>query len=109
MAYDEQLARRVEQFLDARTSIVSKKMFGGLVFMLDGNMSVGIHRDRLMVRVGPEGYEAALARPHCLPMDITGRPMRGFVVVTLEGIPTDGELGEWVQLGINFASSLPAK
>ncbi len=77
MAYDEQLAERVHQVLVAQSGVVQKRMFGGLAFMVNGNMSVGIYRDRLMVWVGPEGYEEALARTHCQPMDITGRPMRG--------------------------------
>lgn len=90
-------------------NILAKKMFGGLAFMLNGNMSVGIHRDQLMVRVGPDGYEDALSQPHCRPMDFTGRPMRGFVMVSPEGIVADEELADWVQLGVSFASTLPAK
>ena len=109
MAYDEQLAERVERALSTQPGMVSRKMFGGLAFMLNGNMSVGIYRDQLMVRVGPEGYEKALARPHCHPMDITGRPMKGFVLVEPGGVSTDGALAWWVQLGIDFAAALPPK
>ena len=109
MPYDETLARCVEQVLAPQPNILAKKMFGGLAFMLNGNMSVGIHRDRLMVRVGRDGYEDALSRPHCQPMDFTGRPMRGFVMVSPDGVAADEELADWVQLGVSFASTLPAK
>ena len=109
MAYDEQLAEQVHQVLVAQSGVVQKRMFGGLAFMVNGNMSVGIDRDRLMVRVGPEGYEEALVRPHCQPMDMTGRPMRGFVMVGATGISTDEELEEWVRMGVQFAMSLPKK
>ena len=109
MAYDEQLAERVNRVLAAQERVVQKKMFGGLAFMMNGNMSVGIDHDRLIVRVGPEGYEQALTRPHCRPMDITGRPMRGFVIVEGEGISSDEELTNWVDVGVTFALSLPAK
>ncbi len=109
MPYDETLAQRVEQVLSQQPGIVSRKMFGGLAFMLNGNMSVGILRDQLMVRIGPDGYEDALSLPHCRPMDFTGRPMRGFVMVDPEGIADDAALNEWVQRGVSFASTLPAK
>ena len=74
MAYDERLSERVERVLDLEEGVVQKKMFGGLAFLVKGNMALGVHKDRLMVRVGPEGYEEALGRPHCQAMDITGRP-----------------------------------
>ena len=99
----------MEQALAPHPGVVPKKMFGGLAFMLNGNMAVGIHRDCLMVRVGPEGYEEALSRPHCRPMDITGRPMRGFVLVGPQGISTHRELAGLVELGVAFASNLPSK
>ena len=109
MPYDERLAERVDLLLSVQDGVTARKMFGGLAFMLNGNMSVGIHQDRLMVRVGPEGYEDALERPHCKPMDITGRPMKGWVMVDAEGVADDAELDAWVQLGVEFASSLPDK
>jgi TfoX/Sxy family transcriptional regulator of competence genes len=109
VAYDEQLAQRVRQALGSQDGIIEKKMFGGLSFMLHGNMSVGVEKDRLMVRVGPDRYEEALARPHARPMDFTGRPMKGFVYVPLEGLSTDADLKVWVQLGVDFALSLPKK
>lgn len=109
MAYDEKLAQRVRQALSGQDGVIEKKMFGGLAFMLHGNMSVGVEKDRLMVRVGPDRYEEALARPHARPMDFTGRPMKGFVYVPLEGLQADAALQEWVQLGVEFALTLPRK
>ena len=84
-------------------------MFGGLTFMLQGNMCCGVAGDRLMVRVGPEKYDEALGQKHARLMDFTGRPMKGFVFVGSEGLASDGELETWVRRGVDFALSLPAK
>jgi hypothetical protein len=84
-------------------------MFGGLVFMVQGNMCCGIMREELMVRVGPERYTSALARPHTREMAFTGRPMSGMVRVAADGVASDAELEEWVGQGLVFASSLPPK
>lgn len=109
MAYDETLAQRIRELLADKHSVVEKKMFGGIAFMLRGNMCCGIVRDDLMVRVGPERHEEALAQPHARPMDFTGRPMRGMVYVTPEGCRTDEALKRWVELGVKFAATLPPK
>ena len=109
MAYDEVLAERVRRALAGRNDLSEKKMFGGVAFMLHGNMSCGVEKDQLMVRVGPERHEEALAQPHARPMDFTGRPMRGMVYVTPEGCRTDEALKRWVEQGLNFAASLPPK
>ena len=113
MAYDEGLAQRIRETLadrqDIRLEIVEKKMFGGIAFMVGGNMSVGVVNDELMVRVGKEGHDDALARPHARPMDFTGKPMKGFVYVAAEGIAEDEDLAGWVERGVSFASSLPVK
>ena len=109
MAYDERLAERVGRLLELQERVVEMRMFGGLAFMVKGNMALGVHKDRLMVRVGPEGYADALGRPHCQSMDITGRPMRGFVIVRPEGLCSEEGLQEWVQEGLQFALSLPEK
>ena len=109
MAYDEQLAERVRQTLTKQDGIRERKMFGGLAFMLHGNMSIGVINDELMVRCGPERHQEALEKPHARPMDFTGRPMKGFVFVPAEGIAADADLQEWVQLGVDFAESLPRK
>ena len=84
-------------------------MFGGLCFMVGGNMCVGIVGDDLMVRVGPEGWEDALARPHAREMDFTGKSMRGMVYVAPEGLSEDNDLRTWLDLGLDYASSLPSK
>ena len=84
-------------------------MFGGLACMIAGNMCVGIVGDDLMVRVGPDWYEAALDLPHVREMDFTGRTMRGFVYVDAAGTAEDDELDAWIQRGLDFAGSLPPK
>jgi len=109
MAYDEELAERVRRALAGQPGLTEKKMFGGIAFMLRGNMSCGIVSDKLMVRVGPERYDEALAQPHAQPMDFTGRPMRGMLYVTPEGIRTDEALARWVRRGVEFAATLPPK
>ena len=109
MAYDEELAERVRRALAPREGLSEKKMFGGIAFMLRGNMACGIVKDELMVRVGPERYDDALARPHARPMDFTGRAMRGMVYVTPEGLRSDTDLSVWLQRGLEFAESLPPK
>ncbi len=84
-------------------------MFGGLCFLLNGNMCCGIVGETLMVRVGKEAYEEALARPHAREMDFTGKPLRGMVYVDPGGIAEDGDLEGWIQTGVGFAESLPRK
>ena len=81
MAYDEALADRVLKALSDQPDLVEKKMFGGVGYLLRGNMACGVHKDKLIVRVGPAGYEEAISRPHTAPFDITGRAMKGWVMV----------------------------
>ena len=109
MAYDESLAARVKEVLSVRPDIAERKMFGGLAFMLAGNMCCCVTDRGLMVRVGPAGYEEALALPHAGVMDITGRPMRGWVLVQPAGLESDAGLNRWVGHGAGFAATLPAK
>jgi TfoX/Sxy family transcriptional regulator of competence genes len=109
MPYNEALAQRVRTILAEHDAVVEKKMFGGLTFMLNGNMCCGIIRDDLMVRVGPEQQAGALAQPHARELDFTGRPMRGMVVVSAAGLDKDADLQAWVQRGVAFVASLPAK
>ncbi len=109
MAYDEGLAQRVTEVLGDRPDLVEKKMFGGVGFMLRGNMTCGVIGEDLIVRVGPEGYDAALARPHARPFDFTGRPMTGWVTVGPDGYEADADLEAWVERGVAFARSLPPK
>jgi TfoX/Sxy family transcriptional regulator of competence genes len=102
MAYDEYLADRVRELLAARTQrFEEKRMMGGLCFMVNGKMCVGIDKDRLMVRLDPDEYEAALGRKGCVPMDFTGRPMRGFVFEPA-GTATRRALESWVTLALEF-------
>jgi hypothetical protein len=84
-------------------------MFGGIAFMLHGNMCCGVVKDTLMVRVGPEQYAKALAEPHARPMDFTGRPLNGFVYVGPAGYKTEAALRQWLKRATNFVASLPAK
>lgn len=109
MAYDEALAARVRESLPIRTDLAERKMFGGLAFMLAGNMCCCVTDKGLMVRVGPEGYEEALALPHAGVMDMTGRPMRGWVLVQPAGLESEASLNQWVARGVEFAGTLPAK
>ncbi len=110
MAYDEDLANRVREQLADESGITEKKMFGGLAFLLHGNMSVGLSSGGdLMVRVGAEATDAALSRPHTRLFDMTGRPMKGWILVAPEGVKTKRELGAWVQRGLGYARSLPPK
>ena len=109
MAYDEALAARVKEVLSEHSDIAERKMFGGLAFMLAGNMCCCVTERGLMVRVGPEGYEGALALPHAGVMDITGRPMRGWVLVDPAGLESRANLAGWVSRGSTFAATLPPK
>lgn len=109
MAYDEELVARVRKALGRRNDVREQKMFGGLTFMVSGNMACGVEGDRLMVRVGPERLAEALALPHAHPMDFTGRPMTGFVFVDAKGVSSDKDLQAWVERGVDFALSLPPK
>src|SRR5712664_1243797 len=94
MAYDELLEQRVRSFFDAkRIKHEVKRMMGGLCFMVKGKMCVGVEKNRLMARIGPDAYEDALTRKGCRPMNFTGRPMRGFVFVELEGLKSKGNWG----------------
>jgi TfoX/Sxy family transcriptional regulator of competence genes len=108
MAFNAEIADRVLKVLEGREGLTERKMFGGIAFMLNGNMCCGVTNDDLMVRVGADGLEDALDQPHARPMDFTGRPMKGFVFVDA-GAVGDRVLLQWVQRGVIFAESLPAK
>ena len=109
MAYDEHLAARVREQLAAERGLAEKAMFGGVAFLLDGNMAVGLSGDELMVRVGPDHSDDALARPHTRPFDMTGRPMKGWILVGPDALSAERELAGWVSEGVAFARSLPPK
>ncbi len=109
MAYDTDLAGRIETHLAARPEITAKKMFGGIACFLNGNLACGVHKNSLIVRVGPDAYKGALEEDLVEEFDITGRPMRGWVMVAPEKIADKDELGRWIDFGVHFAGSLPPK
>jgi hypothetical protein len=108
VAYDEDLADRVRAVLPDGAAVTERQMFGGLAFMLGGHMACGIVKDTLMVRLGPEGADRALDQLHVLPMDFTGRPMKGMVFVEPAGLAGDA-LRRWVDAAACYACSLPPK
>lgn len=110
MAYDQDFAHRVREQLADEHGVTDKAMFGGLAFLLRGNTAVGIFNGgELMVRVGPDATDDALARPHTRRFDMTGRPMKGWILVAPEGVKTKSQLGGWVARGVGFAGTLPPK
>ncbi len=109
MAYDEATAERVRAALKRRRSVVERKMFGGLAFMLDEHMCCGVLDDALVLRLGEEGAKHALKRKHTRPMDFTGRPMKSMVFVDAAGIARDDALLAWIDQAVMFARSLPKK
>ncbi len=110
MAYDEELAHRIREQLAEEDGLGELPMFGGLAFLLHGNMAVAISsRGELMVRVGPEGADDALSRPHARAAVMGSRAMRGWVVVASEGLARTRGLREWVRRGVAFARGLPPK
>jgi TfoX N-terminal domain len=108
MAYSEELATRVRSLLSGRDDVEERPMFGGLTFMVCGHMCCGVNTDELIVRLGLVDAEAALARPHARPMDLTGRPMRGFVTVAPDGLK-GAALRRWVRMAIANVEAMPAK
>jgi TfoX/Sxy family transcriptional regulator of competence genes len=109
VAYNEQLAERIRAIVGESPSLSETKMFGGIAFMVNGNMFCGVIRDDLMARVGPDRHEEALASPGARLMDFAARPMKGMVFVSPEGYGSDEQLRGWVEQTLEFASSLPVK
>ena len=109
MAYDEGLAQRIRELLAEQPGLAEKRMFGGIAFLVQGNMACGVSGEDLMVRVGPEQQDEVMARPYVRPFDLTGRPMKGWVLVAAEGCEDDATLAAWVGRGVEFALSLPPK
>jgi len=108
MAYDDTLADRVREALSGELGLTERRMFGGLAFMLDGHMCCGVVDSDLMLRLGPEGADDALERPHVRPMDFTGRPMSTMVFVEPAGLRGKALLG-WIDAAVRFVHSLPPK
>lgn len=109
MAFDETLATRVRPLLSGTAGVIEKKMFGGLAFLVNGNMSVGVHGSELIVRVEPTETEPALKKPGVRIFDITGRPMKGWLLVAASALTDKKSLSYWVEKGTSYAKSLPAK
>ena len=109
MAFDEKLAERIRSVVKGKRGITEQKMFGGLAFMLKGNMSCGIVDDKLMLRLGVTGEQEALQEKHVQEMDFTGKPIKTMVYVTATSIRTEAKLRTWVQRALDFAKTLPAK
>jgi TfoX/Sxy family transcriptional regulator of competence genes len=104
--YDEDISERIRRVLANRRDVVEKKMMGGLCFMLDGRMCCGVVGSALMVRVGREDYQAALAQPHVRPLEFGGRRPSGFVLVDPAGVSTARTLESWVKRGVDFVATL---
>jgi TfoX/Sxy family transcriptional regulator of competence genes len=103
MAYDELIEKRIRKIFDSQSvDYEAKRMMGGLCFLVNGKMCVGVETNRLMARIGPDAYDDALTRKGCRPMDFTGRPMRGFVFVQPQGIKSAKDLGYWLNLALAF-------
>jgi TfoX/Sxy family transcriptional regulator of competence genes len=109
MAYDESLAGRVRSEIGNHPGLEERELFGGIAFMISGNMAVGVSGGELMVRVGKDAHDEAIARPGARTFDMGARPMRGWISVSAEGFGTADDFAGWVSRGVRFAESLPAK
>jgi TfoX/Sxy family transcriptional regulator of competence genes len=109
MAYDEVLAERVRQALTRRKGVVEKEMFGGVGFLLNGNLFVGVGKNSLIVRLGPEEGDEALKEPHVSMFRVSGRSMKGWLLVASDGVADDDRLNDWIQRAVKFVAKLPAK
>ena len=110
MAYDEDLANRIRELISAEDGVTEKKMFGGLAFLIAGNMSVSASgQGGLLLRCDPDETEALIKKPHTAPFEMRGRAMDGWLRVAPEGVRTKRQLAPWVRRGVAYARSLPAK
>jgi TfoX/Sxy family transcriptional regulator of competence genes len=111
MAYNEDLGNRIREALAQRSDVTEQKMFGGLAFMISGNMCVGVSGPdgRMLVRVGKEAHDEAMAQPYASVMDFTNKPMKGFIYVEAAGVESDADLKAWVKRGLAFVETLPPK
>jgi TfoX/Sxy family transcriptional regulator of competence genes len=109
MAYNSELEKKLTPHLQKWPELVSKKMFGGICYMRDGNMAFGIYQDSLILRLAEDKSMLALQSPDMRPFDITGRPMKGWVMMTADGWQDHKSLSKWLKLAYEFAGSLPAK
>ena len=109
MAFDEVLAARIRDVLGGIDGLSEKRMFGGIAFLLNGNMCCGVHGDDVILRVDPASAEDAVRKPHVRVFDMTGRPMKGWLLIGSDAVASDEELRAWIGMGVDFAGSLPAK
>ena len=109
MAYDQRLADDVRARIGDRSDLTEREMFGGIAFMIGGNMAVGVSGDELMVRVGKEAHDDLVTEPGARTFDMSARPMRGWLSVSSEGLRTDASLDSWIERGVSYAESLPPK
>jgi hypothetical protein len=109
MAFNEVLAHRIREHLSRRKGLVEKKMFGGVGFLLNGNMLVGVWKDSLIARLGPDEGDEALKEPHVREFDITGRAMKGWVLIASDGVKQDAQLRGWIERATTFVATLRAK
>ena len=109
MPFDHALAERMRRALGRRKRLTEKQMFGGIGFLLNGNMCCGIHKSAMIVRIAPEETERVLAQAHTRVFDLTGRPMKGWVLIEPAGLKTPAQLRKWVELSASYAATLPAK
>ncbi|MCA8983516.1 MAG: TfoX/Sxy family protein [Planctomycetaceae bacterium] len=109
MAYSLALADRIRQLVSRHNGVVEKKMFGGIGFLLNGNMCVGVWQESLIARIGPARYTHALQQPYVREFDITGRAMTGWVMIAPEGLENNDQLQRWISRSMQFTGTLPAK
>jgi TfoX/Sxy family transcriptional regulator of competence genes len=110
VAYDEDLANRIRELVAGESGVTEKKMFGGLAFLIDGNMAVAASgQEGLLVRIDPQQTDELVAKPHAAPMVMRGRAMDGWLRVDDEGVSTKRQLEPWVKRGVGYARSLPQK
>jgi hypothetical protein len=109
MAYSETLAARIRHHLARRKGIQEKTMFGGIAFLLNGNMCVGVRNDSLIVRLSPDQSDDALCDPSVGPFDVGGRAMKGWLLVAPEGVEDDDALARWIERAVTFVGQLPGK
>jgi TfoX/Sxy family transcriptional regulator of competence genes len=109
MAYDTALAERIKKSLARQENLTEKKMFGGVAFMVNGNMCCGVHKQDLIVRIAPDDTAKALSKAGAKTFDLTGRPMKGWVLVSADACKRDAALKAWVRQALAYAKSLPPK
>lgn len=109
MPYDEGVAQRLREQMTSVPGLSEKKMFGGIAFMVNGNMCVGVVKHELMLRVGPDQYDEVLCLPFSRKMDFTGKPLRGLVYIEQDGFSEDKDMQQWIDRALLFVRTLPEK